>query len=718
LIAASFDAQSGNVTGSALIFRKVQTLQRVVWHGTGSANKDEMVIAVERTADDGSGRVLSLSHNSGRTWITAATPIVATRGNELNYGVVAASSVLGNIITVSQGDDASTATLLTSRAPQSSQFVVALKHVRAESLASLISRSDVEVSEDLYGVLFANSYQINADGSANLACLQSRVSHSYGSSWQPLRLATRYCTEKNIPDSDCFLQAFGQVAADARIGRIYTTAGGHGVWFAIGHAGQCLDENRKVEATMLWVSNDAGDTWTEWGPGEQTYEISGLGTRLIIADTNNASTSVFRYSVDYGATFAQCRLSASSFSVQNVITRVVGGVRDSATNHFLFYGERVEDEMRKGVLVAAFFDRLADRNCTGFADAGAPSSDYYQYMPQKSDDGCTLGRSIVYARKKTDAQCHVPAMESTELSSTPCPCTRADYECDFCFNRNLSNTTQCIPFASAACAPVNGLPAGACDLGEEYYVPSSGYVRTPNNQCNDTASGALSIPEPPLVVCPLPRKCNNLNCSECATSTACLWCSESTAGALLWSSGRCVEPTSTFCRVPGVFTAFSSYVCDAPMSMPRPPTPVGVCNSAVRAQANELCVASCDSYSLGVSLCPCNVTVLDDIDTAVVCANGCTPAALRACTAECLKVGADVVACNCDGTIGSSTGEPLCKDVNGPDFIPERTVALRAVPGDGVFAIIFFVGFIVFLCVAFIAYRLSRRAGNRGFGQA
>jgi hypothetical protein len=727
LLAVTFDHQDGNVTGSALIFRKLETLQRIVWHGTGSAENDETVIAVERTADDGSGRVLSLSHDKGRSWITASIPIVAAPNETLNYGVVASDSKIGDIITVSQGGDAPTATLLTSRAPRSSQFVVALKHVRAQSLASLISRADVETSEDLQGVLFANAYPSNPDGMANLECLQSRVSHSYGSAWQPLRLSTSYCVAQNIPDSDCFLQAFGQVVSDARIGRIYTTAGGHGVWFAIGHAGQCLDENRQVERTQLWVSSDAGDTWTEWGPGQQTYEISGLGTRLIIADTSNATTSVFRYSLDYGATFEQCQLSASNFTVQNVITRVVGGVRDSATNHFLFYGTRAGGAggASTGVLVAAFFDRLAERNCTGFEEAGSPSSDYYQFMTQKSGDGCTLGRSIVYARKKTSAVCHVPAMATTELSSTPCPCARSDYECDFCFHRNLNNITQCVPLPSAACAPRNGVPAGACGIGELDYAVSSGYQRVPNNQCDDKAAGALTFPVAAPVQCPTVRYCSSLSCGECATSDQCLWCAQSVAGAVLWSSGACVDVENnngtSYCEQPGVFAAYSSYVCDAPKSTPRPPAPpASLCNSAVRMRANELCVSKCDAYSLGVLLCPCNVTTSVDEDANIVCGNGCTPAALSFCTQRCLSQGADIIACNCDGSLGLRTADPVCKDINGPDNVPLERKEARALPGDGAFAIIFFVAFIVFLCALLISYRLSKRGGgrNHGFGQA
>lgn len=721
LVATLFDHQRGAVLGRAAVFRKVDAMQQISWHGTGQAQSDELVIAVERVDDAGKDRALSLSHDSGRTWLTAVTPLSSAPGEHLDFSVIAADSRVGDIIAVaSSAPDARTATLLTSRGPLSSQFVVALQHVRSNSLYGLVSRTDAESSEDLQGVLFANSYVRKDDGSADLTCLQSRVSHSYGSAWSLLRLAPGYCANNSIADADCYLQAYGQVVEDVRIGRIYTTAGGHGVWFAVGHVGRCLDEKRSVEATQMWLSNDAGHTWAPIGPGEQTYEITGLGTRLVVADTG-ASTNVFRYSLDYGVSFVSCAMAASNFSVTNVITRVVGNDRDSATQNFLFYGTRtVGNGTTSGVLVAALFDRVALRNCTGFEDAGQPASDYVQWMPNAGDgDGCALGQSVVYARKKATADCLVPQRSSPIVSATPCPCTRSDYECDFCHARNASNPTQCVPLTTPACAPRDGVPAGECGIGEPSYVMSSGYRRVPNDVCDAEAQGALTFPVAKPQACPAVRQCSQLACGECATSDQCLWCAQSVSGSVLWATGTCVDVKSSatnFCSQPGVIAAYSSHLCEAPIATPRP-TSAPICNSVARDLANSVCAESCGAYNLAVALCPCNATLA--VQSSMVCENGCTPAAITSCVKQCLKIGADIIACNCNGQLGALAGEALCKDVNGPDFVAPPTPEPRAVPGDGVFAIMFFIGFIVFLFVIFIAYRLSNRAGRaRGYGQA
>jgi hypothetical protein len=724
VVAALFD-NNATVVGRTVVFRNADAMQFIEWHGTSAAQDDDTAVVVERLADVGDGvRVLSITHDAGRTWLTASVPIAAdSASSRLDYSVIAADASSGDIIIVTDSADNSTGSLFLSRSPSSTQFVSVLPHVQSTSLGALASRSDVETNEDVAGTIFANAYAVSDDGSADKSCLRTRVTQSYGSQWRPLVVNSADCDTYNITAADCYLQAFGVNADDYRIGRIYTTAGAHGVWFAVGHFGRCLDLTRPLERTLLFVSNDGGDTWSVLGSGQQTYEIAGYGTLVVVADTSNAQTDQYRVSFNYAKSFQTCPLSSTKLEVQNVITRVVGNDLDSSTTSLLLYGRRPSGDNSgawNGVLVSLHFSDSFARTCqASIADAGQPASDYELWSPHMTGDNeqtCVLGSRVQFARKKDSANCSIPLQRTLLVSSEPCACAPVDYQCDFCFlpNRNSFSmpsagrpTTACVASASAACAAQpNGVPAGECGVGDATYVPKSGYLRVPNDNCDDKLSGAtrfdVAAPKP----CPTPvTQCSQLSCGACATADNCLWCAQSVAGSVDWSVGTCVDvksSTNNFCTQNGVFVAYSARLC---MDPPATPAPNITCSSVARDQANLACAQVCGDHNLAVQTCPCDASHELGKTADIVCANGCTPPLMAQCANTCRSQGSEVRSCKCNGA--DVTAE--CQSINGPDFIPGPKAAPNLVPGDGVFAIMFFMGFIVLLIVIFIAYRLSIR---------
>lgn len=726
VFAARFDADA-TVLGTAPVFRNADGLQFIEWHGTSAAQDDDAAVIVERLADVGENvRVLSISHNAGLTWFTASVPIVAVGADSrLDFSVIAADASAGDIIVVSDSADNSTGTLFMSRTPGSSQFVSVLPYVHSTSLGALASRTDVETNEDVAGIIFANAYAVDeVDGTAVKSCLRSRVSQTYGSSWSALPVRAADCDAYNVTAADCFVQFFGVSAEDFRIGRIYTTAGAHGVWFAVGHFGQCLDLKRPLERTYLFVSNDAGDTWSVLGPGDQTYEIAGYGTLVVVADTSYAQTDVYRVSFNYAESFQTCPLSSTKLEVQNVITRVVGNDRDSSTTGLLLYGRRPSGDNSGawiGVLISMAFKNSFARTCSAdFASAGQPGSDYDLWSPHVSDDdehACALGRRVLYARKKATANCTIPLTKSLTVSTTPCACAPNDYECDFCFspNRNAFSmpsagrpTVACVASGSAACAAqANGAPAGECGVGDQTYTPKSGYLRVPNDVCDDTLPGATRFDVGAPRACPQPvAKCSDLPCGACATADNCLWCAQTVSGSVDWSVGQCVDVKSSsnnFCTQPDVYVAYSAWLCMAP---PETPMPSITCSSAARDQANLACAQVCGDHNLAVKSCPCDASTELGKTADIVCANGCTPPTMVQCANNCRSLGSELKSCTCNKTEYT----PICVSINGPAFYPEQKPPARQLDGDGVFAIMFFIGFIVLLIVMFIAYRLSIRA--------
>jgi hypothetical protein len=171
-------------------------------------------------------------------------------------------------------------------------------------------------------------------------------------------------------------------------------------------------------------------------------------------------------------------------------------------------------------------------------------------------------------------------------------------------------TTACVASASAACAAQpNGAPAGECGVGDETYVPKSGYLRVPNDKCDDQLAGATRFAVAAPKACPTPvKQCRELSCGACATADNCLWCAQSVAGSVDWAVGMCVDvenATSNFCTQEGVFVAYSAWLC---MARRRRRRRASCARRVARDEANLACAQVCGDHNLAVQSCPCDAS--------------------------------------------------------------------------------------------------------------
>jgi hypothetical protein len=132
----------------------------------------------------------------------------------------------------------------------------------------------------------------------------------------------------------------------------------------------------------------------------------------------------------------------------------------------------------KGVAVAFDFSTLHEPQCKNPELAGTAESDYELWSPNDGRAGskCLMGRTVVYQRRKPEAECYNGQEFDRSSFRESCICTEEDYECDIGYFREGKEPCRPIPNAEQA--------AQACLPGEEFYEIPTGYRRVAGNTCN------------------------------------------------------------------------------------------------------------------------------------------------------------------------------------------------------------------------------------------
>jgi hypothetical protein len=151
-------------------------------------------------------------------------------------------------------------------------------------------------------------------------------------------------------------------------------------------------------------------------------------------------------------------------------------VPDSTSQKFLLIGTQSRKEAGSEFRhVAIFLDfatqkkRVCDRSKDmerWYAGSGAPDA----------ASQCLLGHKQWYLRRKPDADCAVgDKFNEVPPQMEDCPCTDADYECDFGF----------VAAADGSCKPSmpEHIPAEDCRGSSKTFMGSSGYRKIPGDTC-------------------------------------------------------------------------------------------------------------------------------------------------------------------------------------------------------------------------------------------
>lgn len=161
---------------------------------------------------------------------------------------------------------------------------------------------------------------------------------------------------------------------------------------------------------------------------------------LAAVDLRPATVTSLLFSLDVGASWRPCQLSAEAFRVTGLFSHPGG-----ADTRMLVVGA-LNGTASLGVAVDT--RAVYTRDCVGRDSA---TGDYELWAANW--EACVQGRRVTYVRRRRSAQCRVPpaALQNNTFAVQPCECARADFTCAACFR--LTAAGECEPDTPACANP-------------------------------------------------------------------------------------------------------------------------------------------------------------------------------------------------------------------------------------------------------------------------
>ncbi|KAF4628287.1 hypothetical protein G7Y89_g9863 [Cudoniella acicularis] len=249
-------------------------------------------------------------------------------------------------------------------------------------------------------------------------------------------------------------------------GRVFSSPA-PGLVMGIGNTGDHLEP---YSEGSLYISDDAGLTWTEGLKGPHKYEFGDQGSILVAI--KDELTDEFWYSLNHGKKWDKVSLDEKIRPVQLTTTQ------DSTSLKFLLEAVDQKEPSVSGYIIAIDFDDMHERQCTK-----DDMEDWYARLDEDNQPTCIMGHKQMYSRRKGDRDdCFLKKeFENPEPKSDPCDCTDADFECDYNFVRSPDRKTCDTTGAFHA-------PDDVCkDAGPDgTFKGSSGWRLIPGNKCKRT----------------------------------------------------------------------------------------------------------------------------------------------------------------------------------------------------------------------------------------
>ncbi|XP_066935897.1 sortilin-like [Clytia hemisphaerica] len=306
--------------------------------------------------------------------------------------------------------------------------------------------------------------------------LKSVITFDRGVKWRPLYVERSvYCTDKKYKDTkvDCSLH-FHHIYSRRQSHSVaqyvqspISSPSAPGLILVHGVAGDGLTGKMNV-----WMSKNGGYNWIEVAKGPHHYAIGDNGNLIILVPKLNATGTTLKYSIDQGRCWHEFEFTSKNqpLQIQGLVTEP-----HSQERSFSLWGLRKDAkyEDKEWIIVTVDFGKMLDKTCA--------LSDFENWSPHKLNgkDGCFLGEKITYKRPKEDSICHVGRKFNPVVATTKCPCTVADFVCDYGYKRDSSN--KCIRDKTKSLMfCVNG--------EEELESPSKGYRRVPGDTCENKDS--------------------------------------------------------------------------------------------------------------------------------------------------------------------------------------------------------------------------------------
>lgn len=337
---------------------------------------------------------------------------------------------------------------------------------------------DFEKMQGLEGVAIINVVSnAKETDSGSAKKLQTKITHNDGADWALLQSVEaakdtnfKYECNPQAGKNDCALHLHGYTERkDPR--DTFSSPSAVGIMIATGNVGYYLGHKQDANT---FITRNGGVTWLFAAEGNWMWEYGDQGSIIVIVKEDEP-TDFVRYTLDEGRNWKEYKFG-ETMNVDDITT-----VPSDTSRNFLLWG-------KIGGKIATInidFSGLEERSKQCKLDEDNPDaedSDYYFWTPKHplSDDDCLFGHVAQYHRKKWENDCYNGrAIQHLHSIARNCTCTRADFECDWNYERR----------SDQSCHLIDGLekanPKDVCEAnpGLTEYYEITGYRRIPLTTC-------------------------------------------------------------------------------------------------------------------------------------------------------------------------------------------------------------------------------------------
>ncbi|XP_067374517.1 VPS10 domain-containing receptor SorCS1-like isoform X2 [Channa argus] len=221
----------------------------------------------------------------------------------------------------------------------------------------------------------------------------------------------------------------------------------------------------------IFITSDAGNTWREVFQEEYSVFFLNQGGSLVAIRHTPLPIRHIWLSFDEGRNWDKYSFTSSPLYVDGVL------------------GEPGEDTLimthrSEWQLVKIDFRPIFRHRCT--------SEDYMTWQLHSEGKVCIMGMKRIFQKLKANVRCVKARDQYISQMSDSCPCTEADFECDYGFERQVDgNCTPAFWFIPSA-------TSRGCITGDSF-LNTTGYRRPLSNNCSE---GTLLKYSPKRQKCP------------------------------------------------------------------------------------------------------------------------------------------------------------------------------------------------------------------------